>query len=116
MRLNIVAQNFELTNAITRYVEDRVKLALGPASKRINSVSVRLADINAERGGPDKRCRLVIWLSNLRTIVIDAVNADLYFAVDEAAGRAKEAVWRHLKRRRTLRREYANRSIRRLFV
>lgn len=114
MRLNIFGQSFELTDAIVQHVEGRVKLALGTASDRISAVSVFVADINAGRGGTDKRCRIVVWLRNFRAVVVEAVHADLYAAVDEAAYRAKETVWRHLKRRRTLRREYANRSLRRL--
>lgn len=114
MRITVYSLSFELTDAIVRHVEGRTKLSLATASDRINAVSVRLADVNGSRGGIDKRCRLVIWLRHLRTIVVEAVDPDLYAAVDAAASRAKEAVWRHIKRRRTLRREYANRSLRRL--
>jgi ribosome-associated translation inhibitor RaiA len=116
MQITVYGLSFELTDAIERYVEGRIKLSLATASDRINTVSVRLADINGDRGGIDKRCRIVIWLRNSRTIVIEAVDPDLYAAVDAAASRAKEAVWRQIKRRRTLRREYANRGLRRLLA
>lgn len=114
MRITVCGLNFELTDAIVRHVEGRIKLSLATASDRIDAVSVRLADINGSRGGIDKRCRIVMGLRPLRTLVVQAVDLDLYAAVDAAASRAKEAVWRHIKRRRTLRREYANRSVRRL--
>lgn len=116
MRITVCGLGFELTDAIVRHVEGRIKLSLATASDRISAVSVRLADINGSRGGIDKRCRIVIWLRYLRTIVVEAVDPDLYTAVDAAASRAKESVWRHIKRRRTLRREYANRSLRRLLA
>src|SRR3954470_23274668 len=107
MRLDIVGRSFALTDAIVGHVTGRVRAAFGAAAGQVGVVSVRLSDINGARGGVDKRCRLVVGLRNLRTVVVEAVHADLYAAVDEAAGRAKEAVRRHVKRRRTLGREYA---------
>ena len=111
MRLNVFGHGFELTEGIEHHVESRVEFALGTASDRISEVSVGLKDINSTRGGIDKRCRVVVRLHNRRTVVVEAVHSDLYAAVDDAAHRAKEAVWRHLKRSRTLRREYANRLL-----
>lgn len=116
MRMDICGLSFKLTEAIVRHIEGRIRLSLGTASDRINAVSVRLADINGSRGGIDRRCRIVVWLRDLGTIVVAAIDPDLYAAVDEAASRAKEAVWRHIKRRRTLRREYANRHLRRVLA
>ncbi len=114
MRIRIQGLSFELTDAIVRHIEGRIKLSLGTASDQIAAVSVRLKDINGPRGGADKRCRIVVRLRPLRSIIVEAVGRDLYATVDEAAARAKEAVWRRLKRRRTLRREYANRGLHRL--
>lgn len=115
MRLNQFTQGFELTDAIAQHVVSGVHFALGTASDQIKVVSVRMTDVNAGRGGDDKRCRMVVGLRNFRTIVVEAVHVDLYAAIGEAAAAAKEAVWRHLKRRQTLQREYANRS-RRLYA
>ena len=110
MRLTQFSQGFALSDAIGQHVANRVQSALGTASDQIDAVSIRMTDINAGRGGVDKRCRIVMGLRNARTVVVEAIHADLYAAIDDAAAAAKEAVWRHLKRRKTLRREYANRS------
>jgi ribosome-associated translation inhibitor RaiA len=112
MRITIHGLGFELTAAIVRHVEDGVNRSLDIASDQVSGVSVRLDDINGDRGGADKRCRVVISMRPLRTIVVEAVGRDLYAAVDEALARARKSVKRHVKRRRTLRREYANRSLR----
>jgi ribosome-associated translation inhibitor RaiA len=112
MRITVSGLSFELTDAIARHVEDRIRVSLGTASDRINAVSVRLSDINGSRGGIDKRCRIAVWMRHLRTVVVEAIDPDLYIAVDDAASRAKQAIWRGIKRRRTLRREYANRALR----
>jgi ribosome-associated translation inhibitor RaiA len=110
MRLSQFSQGFDLSDAIAEHVTNRVGFALGTASDQINTVSVRMTDVNADRGGNDKRCRMVVDLRGPRTIVVEATHADLYTAIDDAAAVAKEAVWRHLKRRQTLQREHANRS------
>src|SRR5688572_3888694 len=114
MRIGIYGLGFELTGAIVRHVEDRVNRSLGNASDQVSGVSVRLGDINGDRGGADKRCSVIVSLRQLRTIVVEAVDRDLYAAVDEALARTRESVRRHVKRRRTLRREYANRALPRL--
>lgn len=113
MRIQILSRSFELTEAIEAHVESRLRLALGTAGDQIGGVTVRLADVNANRGGTDKRCHVVVLLRSLGSVVVESTHADLYAAVDDVAHRAKEAVWRHLKRRRTLYREYATRPLRR---
>jgi putative sigma-54 modulation protein len=111
MRLNQFAQGFALTNAIATHVEDRVQLALATASGEIRTVAVRMTDINGAKGGQDKRCRVVVALRKLGTVVVQAVHADLYAAIDKAVSAAREAVARHLKRRRTLQREHGPRRL-----
>jgi ribosome-associated translation inhibitor RaiA len=110
MRLTQFSQGFELTAAIAGHVEHRLQLALGAAADQINAVDVRMTDVNATHGGEDKRCRIVVGLRNLRTVVVESVRRDLYGAIDEAAGAVKEAVWRHLQRRRTLQRGHGTRA------
>jgi ribosomal subunit interface protein len=110
MRMTVFGLSFELTEAIVRHVESRLRLSLGAAADRIESVSVRLSDVNGPRGGEDMRCRIVVYLRQGRAVVTEAVDENLYAAVDAAVARAKEAVWRFLRRRRTLRREYAYRD------
>lgn len=116
MRLNIVGIGLELSPAIVRHVRGCVgRLQPGP-SRSIGSVTVRLSDINGDRGGEDMRCRMLIRFQGGREAVVEAVNRDLYRAIDEAWGRAREAVRRRLKKQRTLRREYANRRQERLLA
>ena len=51
---------------------------------------VRLWDINGTRGGVDKACRVVVWLRGRGTIVVEAVDRDLYAAIDAAAAKLRE--------------------------
>jgi ribosome-associated translation inhibitor RaiA len=111
MRIRLSGLSYKLTPAIERHVEARIELALESASEHIHGVAVRLRDINGSRGGVDQSCRIVVWLDTHSPVVVEAIETDLYAAIDEAAARAKESVWRHLKRRQTLRREFAHRDL-----
>jgi ribosome-associated translation inhibitor RaiA len=57
-------------------------------------VTARLEDVNADRGGADMRCALVASLRGRGVVVVEALHADLYAAVDEAAGRLRRAAVR----------------------
>src|SRR4051812_8008658 len=116
MHIDICGRSFALTPSIAGHVQHRVEAALAPiaAAAPLRGVMARLRDINGPRGGVDKGCRLVAWLDGRRPIVADAVDRDLYVAVDMAAGKLRENVWRLLRRGRTLRREHRSRLLKRL--
>jgi ribosome hibernation promoting factor len=98
MLIDTRAIGFALTDAILRHVEARVEAALGPFSRGIIKATVRLEDVNADHGGDDKRCRIVVALRRHDVRVAEATNADLYAAVDKAANRIRRSVRRAAKR------------------
>ena len=98
MLIDTRAMGFALTDAILRHVEARVESALGPFSRWVRKATVRLEDVNADRGGVDKRCRIVVAIRGQRMEFAEAMNADLYTAVDEAASRIRRSVKRVTKR------------------
>ena len=99
MLIEIRSIGFPLTDAIKRHVESRAAAALGPVEGRVLNVAVRVEDVNADRGGVDKRCSLVATLRGRRVAVAEGLHADLYVAVDEAASRLRRAAGRAVKRR-----------------
>lgn len=109
MHLHIHGMTFDLTSALVRHVEQQVEFALGPAAAQLKQVTVRLGDVNGLRGGVDQRCHLLIEPRGLSPVVVQAVDVDMYAAIDRAFGRAKLVVRRHLQRRRTLRRDFPRR-------
>jgi len=116
MKMDIHATNFAMTPPLLRHVRSRVTDALAPARASVAGVMVRLRDLNGPKGGVDKRCRIAVWPSrrgSAAAAVVNAVDRDLYTAVDAAAAKVREAVRRRRKRRRTLRREYAARRLQR---
>jgi ribosome-associated translation inhibitor RaiA len=115
MQMDIHAQPFKLTPALQQHVAQRVEQAIGTASKSvrgIRGIMVRLLDVNGERGGVDKTCRIVAWLRRGGSVIVEAVDRDLYAAIDAASVKLRVALGRRLNRRRTLQREYANRRLR----
>ena len=98
MRIYTDAINFPLTEAIREHVEREVRSALRPIGKVVTRVTARLKDVNGDRGGEDKRCRVVAELNRGRTVIVEAVSRDLYAAVRKARARLRRAALRALKR------------------
>ena len=61
---------------------------------------MRLADINAPRGGNDKPCQIQVMLNGLVEAMIEDTEAVLYIAIDRAAALAGREVARRVARQR----------------
>lgn len=89
-----------LPAGLRAHVARSLQLALGRQWARIDRVVVRLSDVNADRGGEDKRCQVLIWLRAAPPVVVDERARDLRAAIDGALGRACQAVIRSAERKR----------------
>jgi ribosomal subunit interface protein len=98
MIIDIRAIGFTLTDAIVRHAEARVESALGALARWVQKVTVRVEDINSDRGGVDKRCSVVVALRRHGVEVAEATDSDLYRAIDEAASRIRRSVSRSVAR------------------
>jgi ribosomal subunit interface protein len=99
MFIDARAIGFPLTDAIQRHVESRLESALGPFARSVVKVTARLQDVNASRGGIDKRCSVVVALRRRGVVAVEETHADLYVAVDMVVHRLRRAVKRAVKRR-----------------
>jgi ribosomal subunit interface protein len=104
MRFDIRSMNFPMTPAIEGYVARTLERVVRRNRRHLAGGTVRLSDVNAERGGVDKECRVFVWLRHGGTITIKAAHADLYAAIDQAAHKLSRALRSRISRRRTLRR------------
>jgi putative sigma-54 modulation protein len=104
MTLNTRAIGFDLTDAIRRHVESRLGAALSPFAGRFLRVTTRLDDVNANRGGIDKRCSAIVTLPGRAPVLAEATHEDLYTAIDEVAARIRRSLKRIVKRGMRLRR------------
>jgi ribosome-associated translation inhibitor RaiA len=102
MRIDVRAIRFGLTAAIRRHAERRAAAALERAPAVEGRAMVRLSDINGDRGGVDKSCRVSVRLAKIGLLTADAVDSDLYGAIDRACVRLGKSLKRRLSRRRTV--------------
>ncbi len=100
MSLEIRNQNIEISDALRTYVERRLGFALRKYANRISRVTVRLCDLNGPRGGMDKRCQISAAVLPSQAVSLQAVDADLYAAVDRAAARLERSLAHRVGRAR----------------
>jgi ribosomal subunit interface protein len=98
MLVEVRFPRFELTEAILRHAEQRVEGRMGVARRLIRRVSVTVDDVNADRGGVDKVCRIVAHCRGGAVLVAEARHEDLYVAIDEASEKARREVVRELRK------------------
>lgn len=102
--MRVHARSFALTDAIHKHVLHQVNPVLEACNIHPDAAQVWLDDVNGDRGGEDKRCRIAITGRVAGEVVVDAVHHDLYTAIDAASSRLKGALRRRLQRHRTLQR------------
>lgn len=102
MKVTIHSSGFASTSAIEEYARRRIDVAFGRTSAPIRRIVVRLADINADRGGIDKRCQVQVQISRSADVHIEDTHSDLYFAISRAVDRAARTTQRRVGKARTL--------------
>jgi putative sigma-54 modulation protein len=100
MKIDIRGLGFTLTEALREHADRRLRFALARRAETLEGVLVRLSDENGPRGGVDKACRVELRVKGQPPLVVEAKDADLYAAVDRAAGRAARALGHELGRSR----------------
>ena len=83
------------------YIRQRLGMKLGKFATSIERVTVRVKDINGERGGIDKVCNIKVVLSGLPSVVFESQSASLRDAVNAALAGVERVVRRSVQRRRT---------------
>ena len=109
MVIHVRTRGFSLSEALRQYIEDSLVAATRPFGAAVSTVTAYLTDINAHRGGNDKRCRLVAVLPHRREIVTEGLHADAYSSIEQSSGRLRRAISRKLGRNT----RYERRSARR---
>ncbi len=104
MRLEIRRRGAKVTEELRDYLKERLRLALGRFGRHIDLVRVYLRDVNGPRGGPGKKCRVVVELPPRGRVVVTGADTDIRAAITGTANRAGFAVKRHVQRRRARRR------------
>jgi putative sigma-54 modulation protein len=108
MQIRVQSLSFRLTDAIRQHVEGRIGPALAiTGTGESGHAVVRLCDLNGPKGGIDKSCRVMVLLRAVGAVVVEAVDSDLYQAVDRAAVKLRSVVARRYRRHRDVGRQLA---------
>ncbi len=98
---NIRVVDVEMSDDERTYIRQRLGMKLGKFATSIERVTVRVKDINGERGGIDKNCTIKVVLSGLPSVVFEDQSASLRDAVNAAIAGVERSVRRSVQSRRT---------------
>jgi len=91
------------------YIRRKIDTKVRKFSKPIESVSIRLADINGPRGGVDKVCRAKVLVRGLPSGVVERRHQSARAAVEGTLDATERAVRKIIQRRRVAPRRAATR-------
>ena len=100
MQVQFVSKEFELTPSLREHLARRLQRAFVSLHNRIQSVSVRLYDLNGPKGGRDMLCQVAVIIPGRPTVLIKDVQEDMYAAIDSAFRRASYRVTQLVTRQR----------------
>jgi ribosome-associated translation inhibitor RaiA len=98
MHIEFRIQNTDPAEVLKRYIERRLRFALGRFGDRVVQITVRIAG-NAN----EKECRITTELQPFGRIAVKETDSDLLAAVDRATGRVGRLVGREVHRVREAR-------------
>lgn len=111
MRIGIAARGFTLTEALKSAIEREARALDRRLNGRAGTVSVRLYDVNGNRGGSDKACSVQLRLhGDSAAMVTTDIDGDMYRAIAGAFVKAERGARSALVRSRTVRRRSARRQ------
>ena len=98
MKIQINAGDVERSQAVDEHIQQKVESCLHRFSERVTRVEVHLRDLNASKGGADKRCTVEVRLAGHQPLAVDADGRDLYDAISDACKKAERAVEHRIER------------------
>lgn len=102
MRVEVRGHGVEVSEALRDHVERRLRFSLDRFRERVDAAYASLRDVNGDgRHGVDKECRVVVVMRPSGSVAAHARRADLYQAIDVAAGAVGRSLVRAVTRRRT---------------
>lgn len=99
MNLFLRARNVEVPESLARDIERRLRVVLSRFGRKISHVTIRFSDVNSERGGIDKLCRVEARIWGRLPLAAEALSDDLRTAAVCAVDRIGRVVERALGRR-----------------
>lgn len=100
MQTFIQSNDFALTNALDTFIKQQAKKSMTACADQVESLIVRLKDINGPKGGDDKECCVEVKLANSAPIIVSKRSSDAYTSIRKALSRASRTTLRKLGKRR----------------
>ncbi len=100
MQLQIHRQNIRLDQGQFEEIERRMMFALDQFESWVVDATVYVEDVNGNKGGIDKSCRVLVNLRSGKTIKVEDIDAELMAAVARAADRLSNVVGREIEKKR----------------
>lgn len=100
MNLDVRAVNFQISDSVDSHAQRRLHAALDRFEPRLSWVNLRLTDDHGKRHGKTMHCCIEAAIRGGGSVLIEQDDADVFTAIDKAAGRMKRTVRRSINRRR----------------
>ena len=100
MKIDIQTIGNPTSPDLRRFVERCAEAAFGVHRQRIESLWIRLTDVDEARGGKNKSCLVEVGLPGRYRIIAEVMDADLEVSIHRALDRAAWTAARRLQRQR----------------
>lgn len=100
MQVHFMTSEFELTPSLRDHLTRRLRFAFVSLQNKIQSISVRLRDLNGPKGGRDMLCQVAVVIPGRPTVLIKDIQEDMYAAIDSAFKRASYRATQMITRHR----------------
>lgn len=101
MKVEIRFRGLESSETLREHAVRRVHAHMSRFGREVQTVLVRISDVNGPKGGVDKRCQVVMRGRSVGVWCVDEQASDAYASVDLAVDRASRALGRLLERARS---------------
>lgn len=108
MRIDMTMQHGSACETLSGLLQRQLGFALGHFRSRLRAVRLRLSDLNAAKGGLDKRGRLTVWFSDGGSVAAEAVDSSYEGVIHRGVDRIARQIERRVARARTKARSAAS--------
>jgi ribosomal subunit interface protein len=99
MQIDLHAPHMKVTDKIQATVEEAFTRAVRAHTRYVASVSVHLEDINAQKGGIDKKCKVVSQMAHGgHTLVVEEIGDEILATIRAASHRFEQALHKEVDR------------------
>ena len=104
IRVDLRARAMSLSTAELSILLQRVAASLDRVASSVRRVRIRVADVNGDKGGLDKRCSVQVWLRGRGKVEVSSTGETIWQALSSALASVKRRCHEQVARRRHPRR------------